>query len=312
MDYPPIYIDAEDVERGYYVYAHACKKSGRIFYVGKGKVGRAWEQKNRSAAWKDYVAALPDGHEIRLLHRDLTEEESITLERVEIESQGGAAAEGGSLVNWIPGEVGDGISVGFEIGIDIYAGDEEARNNAAAQDAAYRAVRKFKTLTRQERLASLAQFEPVVGPKFRPLDEIIQRYDSRRQFDYPPGVDDACGIAAEIHRLADRLERRGVSYVDFCFAVESLLDQLELCIEDTKPRHRRLVADLHAAACSWFDLFDSGNREEARRASHQEWIRQGGPGKLREMLSEHPELAPPETRKSPKRAARGGKKKGSP
>jgi hypothetical protein len=275
-----------------------CKKNAKVFYVGRGKRGRAWESVRRSQAWKEHVRRLPEGYEVVLLHRDLTEDESIELEREEIETNGGAAAEGGTLINWIPGELAGGISIGMEIGLDIHAGDEESRKDAAAQDDAYRSVRRFKDLTPLQRLEGVRLFDEKVGPPLAPLKKVIERCNERRTCDYPDGVDDAVQIAEEISRLSSQLANKKLKFVDFCYEVEEQIDQIELCIEDASPRYRKKIADLHRAMLGWFEFFDSGNREEAQRASLEEWKRQGGLEKLKAMLINSPHLLTPELRES--------------
>lgn len=43
-------------EREYYVYLHKNPESGEVFYVGKGKVDRAYIRSGRSRYWDNYVA----------------------------------------------------------------------------------------------------------------------------------------------------------------------------------------------------------------------------------------------------------------
>lgn len=289
MDFPPIYIDAEEVERGHYVYAHVCKQTAKVFYVGRGKRGRAWDKEKRSEAWKKFVAGLPDGHEVVLLHRDLTEDESVPLERKEIEAHGGAASQGGTLINWNPGDVSLDVTLGIEVTVDLPAGDEQQQENEAAQHEAYLRVRKFKQMTRAEKLACLDRFDAMVDPSLSPLEVIIERCE-RREACYPSGVDDACDAADGIRGLASRLRRQGISYLNFCLEIEGHLEQLELALDDTEPRYRKKVKACYDALWAWFSLFDTGNREEALDAAHAEWERQGGLEKLRQSL-------PPERRR---------------
>ena len=37
----------------YYIYAHTRNDTGKIFYIGKGKLRRAWEKSNRNKYWRN-------------------------------------------------------------------------------------------------------------------------------------------------------------------------------------------------------------------------------------------------------------------
>lgn len=78
---PPMkrYIDGEGVERGYYVYLHKDKATGKVFYVGKGIGRRAWETGRRSNTWKEKVASLTNGWEVEILAKDLSELKAFEL-----------------------------------------------------------------------------------------------------------------------------------------------------------------------------------------------------------------------------------------
>ena len=55
----------------YYVYLHRRVDTGEIFYVGKGRDGRAWSHRGRNRAWR---AIVGDGHfmveQIAFFYRD--------------------------------------------------------------------------------------------------------------------------------------------------------------------------------------------------------------------------------------------------
>jgi hypothetical protein len=272
MRHPRIYIDAEGVERGYYVYAHACKKSGKVFYVGKGKNDRAWSD-NRSRAWHEYVAALSEGYEVCLLHKDLTEEESIKLERTEIETHGGPSSAGGSLVNWIEGEYGDGFGLAVEVVVDLSGGDKEVADIDRRYWETYWAARKFKELSPSDRKACAERFSELVDPALEPVGRVHDEYVLRTDTLGPEGINSTVSISCEIRRLARQLRNRKMRYLDFCCAVEDQLGQLTYMLEQSEiaPKYFKMIQTVHRALLQWFSLFDTGNQREAEEIARGEW-----------------------------------------
>ena len=61
----------------YYVYAHR-DLNGVIFYIGKGRVSRAYMKDNRSRAWNEKSR---DGHAVELLAENLTNDEALKEEQ---------------------------------------------------------------------------------------------------------------------------------------------------------------------------------------------------------------------------------------
>lgn len=272
MTHPAIYLDADDVERGYYVYAHACKKTGVIFYIGKGKESRAWNDR-RSSRWHEHVAALEGGYEVLLLHQDLTEEESIELERIEIDAHGGPASQGGSLVNWIPGEAGNGFGVAVTISASLgQSSDPEARAEAEQLLEAYRQGRKYKQLTKVDKDRLAKHFEETAGPALESIESLFEEYfRSGRYLEFPRMLEKFRSNGYEISRLARQIRHRKMKYVDFCDAVEQQIDQLEDALEDAENDPQQLP---HVPMCRtalngvmrWCESFADGSREEAEEA----------------------------------------------
>jgi hypothetical protein len=64
----------------FYVYAHKRQSDGRLFYIGKGKDRRAWEQYNRNPHWR-HVAAK-HGVEVEIVRDGMPEGCAFTFERI--------------------------------------------------------------------------------------------------------------------------------------------------------------------------------------------------------------------------------------
>lgn len=79
---------------GFYVYLHIRQSDGRVFYVGKGKNGRAWKFLDRSDFWEN----VRDKHgvSVEVLKSGLSECCAYTLEKIAIARLG---AQGHPLVN---------------------------------------------------------------------------------------------------------------------------------------------------------------------------------------------------------------------
>jgi hypothetical protein len=91
----------------YYVYCHKNSVTNEIFYVGKGKDNRAYTMSSRSSHWKNYIKkhGIPI---VEILHNNLSEDESLILEKKIIRSLGRKDLNLGKLLNATDG--GEGIS----------------------------------------------------------------------------------------------------------------------------------------------------------------------------------------------------------
>jgi hypothetical protein len=276
--YPRLYLDAEDVERGYYVYAHICKKSGKVFYVGKGHEKRAWSD-NRSNAWHEHVATLEAGYEVHLLHTDLTEEESIDSEREEIEANGGAAALGGSLINWIPGQTSLEIGVGFTLTVEADTSEKEKRD-MAEQRVAYRATRKLKPLSREEKSRLAKEYKRLVWPPFEPIESLYRKYEDQEKEDrFPETLDSFRSAVNDIGDFANRVSHSKISFIVFVECVDDEMETLEDCVEGIgaetlSKKHFAMCRKTLRAIREWSDIFDTGNRQQAADAAKAVALRQ--------------------------------------
>ena len=260
--YPRRYIDEHEVERGYYVYVHLCKKTRLVFYVGKGHTGRAWS-KNRNYIWHEYVEKLPEGYEVQLLHKDLTEIESFELEKEEIAKNGGAAAVGGTLLNWMPrsnmdGDLGPAAVVGIR-----WEADEQMKE----QIAAYNAVRRFQLLSPERKEAAERLKESVMAS----YSQIAQIYNAcrDRHEESPDYLQTARDINSFIFTLDRRFAKKKISYAAFCKETEDQVKQLEYNFEEIEEigAYRALLADNLESVKKWFSQFEiPGNKESAQKA----------------------------------------------
>lgn len=261
--YPKRYVDEHDVERGYYVYAHLCKQTRRVFYVGKGHTGRAWST-NRPDRWHEYVQKLPEGYEVQLLHEDLTEVESFELEKEEIAKNGGAAAVGGTLLNWLPestmdGDIGPAAVVGFQ---------GEPSEQRREQIAAYNAVRRFQQLSPRERKEAAERLKESAMASYSQIAQIYSDYLDRNE-ESPSYLQWARDINSEIFTLARRLANKKMRYEAFCEETEDQVEQLESNFTEIGEAgaYRGLLADNLEAVKKWFSQFEiPGNKELAQKA----------------------------------------------
>jgi hypothetical protein len=278
VKYPQLFIDANDVERGYYVYAHRCKKTQQVFYVGKGKQERAWSDA-RSNAWAAYVQGLPMGYEVILLHKDLTEIESIDLERVEIDLNGGAASEGGRLVNWIPGEAGHGFGVAAVVEVSlggVQTEDDKAVNNKCIQASIE--ARKYKKLSVEQKRNLENGYIDAVRDGFELIDKL---HSESLDGDLEPSfiIHNAYMTYIEVCTLCRQLKNKKISFAEFCEQADSQIEGYERMFHKEEK-----ACDLDSAikdSClrfaeqqvKWTRIYSDGTFEEANDASDREWIK---------------------------------------
>jgi hypothetical protein len=262
--YPKRYIDEHDVERGYYVYAHRCKKTRCIFYVGKGHTGRAWST-NRPVAWHEYVERLPEGYEVQLLHQDLTEVESFQFEKDEIAKNGGAAAVGGTLLNWLPESTMEGdLGPAAVIGLQWKLSEQQKE-----QLAAYESVRKYRPLSPSERKEAAERLREAAGASYLQIADLYSGCLDRNE-EYPDYLSSARDINSEIFTLARRLANKKMRYDAFCQETGDQVGQLESNLNEVGEagKYRDLLAKNLCSVKKWFSQFEiPGNKEAAEKAS---------------------------------------------
>lgn len=247
------YIDAEGVQRGYYVYLHKEVPSGRVFYVGKGIGRRAWETGRRSNAWKEHIASLQNGWEVEIVESDLSEAEAFDLERQLIDQYGGSSHVGGTLTNIAMGGEG-GLSLGISIHWDDHGWSE-----------AYYQARHFKEMTRQAQEGFVcdlkSQLESWQGAA-KELEWEAAETGGKLE-------DDAGTLTVHFDILDgiiyDFLKRR-TPWKDVAIGLEEFIDDLESDKQDFTRSDKRVVSICdHALNIGRVFLakIDSGNAKEA-------------------------------------------------
>lgn len=66
----------------HYVYHHIC--NGKIFYVGLGKGGRAFETKHRTEAWANYIEDNGGEYEVVIVKRYVNRKRAAAYEKQQI------------------------------------------------------------------------------------------------------------------------------------------------------------------------------------------------------------------------------------
>jgi hypothetical protein len=118
----------------YYIYFHINPLTNKVFYVGKGKLKRAFDRRKRSNYWNSVVNKY--GYIVDIVHSNLSEEKAFELEIMYIKRFGVK-----NLVNsTIGGSGGDTISLNPNRNIIIekqkkYANDNIELLSKRAKDA---------------------------------------------------------------------------------------------------------------------------------------------------------------------------------
>jgi hypothetical protein len=206
-----LYVDADGVRRGYYVYLHRERKSGNIFYVGKGCGGRAWEQAKRHDNWIEKIASLSGQWEVVIVKYDLTELEAFDLEHKLVDRYGGAACDGGTLLNRVPGGE-DPLSVAVTVALS---------EQGQAWQTAYEESRQFKVLDRDQQEQFVRRVSEGLNPIIASVDEL------RDEAEEDDAIDDSlmdidCIVGSHLDFAKDFLRRR-ISWKDFLFESRNFL-----------------------------------------------------------------------------------------
>lgn len=102
-------------KKDYYVYAHLDKETKVPFYIGKGRGKRAFSKK-RDDYWLRFVSeVLNHNYDVVFLAKDIDEITAYEVEGAFIEKYGNIHNGSGTLVNWTPGGLGEGVVFSLEI-----------------------------------------------------------------------------------------------------------------------------------------------------------------------------------------------------
>lgn len=105
----------------YYVYAHLDKATKVPFYIGKGRGKRAFS-KSRDDFWLRFVSeVLNNDFDIVFLAKDTDELTAFEIEAAFIEKFGNIHNGSGTLINWTPGGLGEGVV--FSLGLNTGEAD---------------------------------------------------------------------------------------------------------------------------------------------------------------------------------------------
>lgn len=255
-----LYIDSDGVKRGYYVYLHKDRVTGEVFYVGKGHGRRAWNSNQRHYEWIKKVELLSEGWDVEIVQDNLTEIEAFELEAELVENYGGAATNGGALTNWLPGgEHPEAIKFGLQF-------DDKGWS------AAYYGARNFKALMRQQQEAIATS----VAKKLEPIVDQLSNLEDQADENEDDKLDDSASniesIILSVLNASSDLLRRRVSWKEFCFTLEEVVDDLESEMEDVTDHHPEVIPLLEKALVVTKALFveiDSGNRTEAEEFANK-------------------------------------------
>lgn len=83
--------------KNYVIYRHRNETTNEIFYIGSGSEKRSKSIHNKTDAWKNIVST--GGYAIEIVAEDLSEDDSLDLEYLMIDSYGTIIDEDGTLVN---------------------------------------------------------------------------------------------------------------------------------------------------------------------------------------------------------------------
>ena len=192
-----------------YVYVHRQLSNGQVFYVGKGHGKRAWEKKRRHKKWLEWIATLGDDWEVAIVRDDLSEFEAFAWEEELTIQFGGAAFDGGTLANQIPGgENPVSASITVDLGERLGCWIE-----------VYEATRKFHDLSQDE-------CQVFVDRLMNDLRSIVNKLEEINESDPPEAIADSVldldGIVGSLIDNGDEFLRHRIGWEDFRLAWRKL------------------------------------------------------------------------------------------
>ena len=255
-----LYIDAEGVQRGYYVYLHRDRTTADVFYVGKGHGRRAWDAKGRSSLWKEKVSLIGGAWDVEIVRDDLSEIEAFELEAELVQKYGGAECRGGTLVNLIPGGE-DPFAVAVEFPGFYLNGD---------WFTAYNAARKFKAFSREEEETRVSQLKQALESIVLHLEALEKEAEENEDGELEESVIEVDFVIDNLCDATYDFLKRRISWKKFALAVEEAVEDVEMQQEDVK--HERvapLFEQLSVLVEEFFEGIDSGNRSEAEQIANR-------------------------------------------
>jgi len=249
-----LYIDAEGVKRGYYVYIHRDLSNNEVFYVGKGSGKRAWSTTSRSRQWYDKVASLENRWEVEIVQEDLCENEAFDLESQLVEKYGGGSVSGGILANIAPGGENP-LSFQLSVAFDDRGWSEF-----------YYKARKFKELSREKQEAFAQHLNDALETLISDIDSIKTDAEKLSDEMLQGNVDDLDYFVVNLRCDIMDFMRRRISWKQLGIQLEEIVDDIEYEFEDDtkyKKVARSLLRKVLRIASKALKTIDSGNRAEA-------------------------------------------------
>jgi hypothetical protein len=253
-----LYVDADGVLRGYYVYVHRELDTGTVFYVGKGCGTRAWDTTKRHKLWIEKVATLNGRWEAVIVKSALTETEAFDFEKDLVDESGGAACDGGTLLNRVPGGE-DPIAAVVSVALSEYG---------TAWQTAYDEARTFKMLDRGQQEQVARRLSDELKPVSDAADTMRDKTEDNDALD--DSLMDVDYIAGSLMQSSKDFLRRRVSWKDFAIGIEEMLDEFDDDeVKKLHPKARPLAVEAVAVASHIFAEIDSGNRHEAEQIANR-------------------------------------------
>lgn len=261
-----LYIDKEGVERGFYVYLHKSKKSGEVFYIGKGTDKRAWETQNRNQNWKDRVIELDGEWEVEIYRDDLSEIEAFNLEEKLVKEHGFFDENNNQLTNRFPGgEQPASFTLSF--------GSDEVDE----WKEVYYQERKFKDIGKENK----KELANNVQKKLREIYWELNKIDNETEFPEDEEVSDhsaymLIGAFEDPMIGGEEFLKERISWKEFCLDLEYSLEYFQSRYPDDKINKEKfsdevfeLFLTTRSIISEAYKIVDTGNKDEASELASQ-------------------------------------------
>jgi hypothetical protein len=261
-----LYIDSEGVKRGYYVYLHKDRATGKVFYVGKGSGKRAYDTDSRSEKWCEMVKSFSEGWDVEIVDQDMSELEAFELEAELVDKYREAEADGKGIAN-----VGSGGETTLSSRLSFSFDDH-------GWSKAYSNARVFKEFQRNKEEALASDFDKALKPICDEIELFKEEVEESANDKVQDHAEDLDFYASNLRDEISEFLCRRLSWKDLALFVEEMIEDVESTLEDMPSsigKVRTLCEQLLAIAVSFLNGIDSGNRkkaeEEADRLAKQDF-----------------------------------------